>query len=303
MPKITIVGAGNVGSQAAFYAALRKLGDIVLIDIVEDLAAGKALDILVSMPVAQSDVTIRGGSDYRMTRDSDIIAITAGMPRKPGMSRDDLIETNAQIMRAIISEVVRSSPRSILIIISNPLDTMTALAYRLSGFPKNRVIGMAGILDSARFRTFVALELGVPVSEIEAMVLGGHGDLMVPLISYCRVSGRPITSVLPSETIDAIVERVRGGGGEIVNLLKTGGAFFAPGVSTVEMIESILQDQKKILPCSTLLEGEYGFHDVFAGVPVTLGKNGVEEIRELELSPGEREAFAQSVESIRKSLI
>jgi len=303
MPKITIVGAGNVGSQAAFYAALRKLGDIVLIDIVEDLAAGKALDILESMPVAQSDVTIRGGSDYRMTRDSDIIAITAGMPRKPGMSRDDLIETNAQIMRAIISEVVRSSPRSILIIISNPLDTMTALAYRLSGFPKNRVIGMAGILDSARFRTFVALELGVPVSEIEAMVLGGHGDLMVPLISYCRVSGRPITSVLPSETIDAIVERVRGGGGEIVNLLKTGGAFFAPGVSTVEMIESILQDQKKILPCSTLLEGEYGFHDVFAGVPVTLGKNGVEEIRELELSPGEREAFAQSVESIRKSLI
>lgn len=303
MPKITIVGAGNVGSQAAFYAALRGLGDIVLIDIVEDLAAGKALDILESMPVARSDIVIRGGSDYRMTEDSDVIAITAGLPRKPGMSRDDLIDTNAQIMRAIITEVIRTSPRSILIIISNPLDIMTALAYRLSGFPKNRVVGMAGILDSARFRTFVALELGIPVSEIEAMVLGGHGDLMVPLISSCRVSGKPITSVLSSDTIDAIVDRVRTGGGEIVNLLKTGGAFFAPGVSTVEMIESILQDQKKILPCSTLLEGEYGFHEVFAGVPVTLGKNGVEEIRELELSAEERDAFARSVESIRKSLI
>ncbi len=299
MEKISFVGAGNVGSQAAFYTALKQLGDIILIDVVEGLAAGKALDLLEAMPIAQADVKITGGSDYSMTKDSDIVVITAGIARKPGMSRDDLIDTNAKIMQSIIPEIVKNSPDSILIIVSNPLDVMVHLAYKLSGLPKNRILGMAGVLDSARFRTFVALELGASVSDVEAMVLGGHGDLMVPLVKYCTVGGKKITDLLSGDKLDAIVKRVRGGGGEIVNLLKTGSAFFAPGLSTAEMVESIIKDQKKILPCSVLLEGEYGIDGIFIGVPVKLGKKGIEEIVELELDEEERKAFEISAEHIR----
>lgn len=299
MGKISFVGAGNVGSQAAFYTALKQLGDIVLVDVVEGLADGKALDLLEAMPIAQADVKITGGSDYSLTKDSDIIVITAGIARKPGMSRDDLIDTNAKIMQSIIPEIVKNSPEGILIIVSNPLDVMVQLSYKLSGFPKNRVLGMAGVLDSARFRTFVSLELGVSVSDVEAMVLGGHGDLMVPLVKYCTVGGEKITDLLSSDKLDAIVKRVRGGGGEIVSLLKTGSAFFAPGLSTVEMIESILKDQKKILPCSVLLEGEYGIDGIFIGAPVKLGQRGAEEIVELELDEEEKRALEKSAEHIR----
>jgi malate dehydrogenase len=299
MEKISFVGAGNVGSQAAFYAALKQLGDIILIDVVEGLAEGKALDLLEAMPIAQADVKITGGCDFSLTKDSDIVVITAGIARKPGMSRDDLIDTNAKIMQSIIPEIVKNSPHSILIIVSNPLDVMVHLAYKLSGFPKNRILGMAGVLDSARFRTFVSLELGVSVSDVEAMVLGGHGDLMVPLVKYCTVGGKKITDLLPGDKLDAIVKRVRGGGGEIVNLLKTGSAFYAPGLSTIEMVESILKDQKKILPCSVLLEGEYGIDGIFIGVPVKLGRKGIEEIVELELEDEERKAFEISAEHIR----
>jgi malate dehydrogenase len=299
MGKISFVGAGNVGSQAAFYTALKQLGDIVLVDVVEGLADGKALDLLEAMPIAQADVKITGGSDYSLTKDSDIVVITAGIARKPGMSRDDLIDTNAKIMQSIIPEIVKNSPEGILIIVSNPLDVMVQLSYKLSGFPKNRVLGMAGVLDSARFRTFVSLELGVSVSDVEAMVLGGHGDLMVPLVKYCTVGGEKITDLLSSDKLDAIVKRVRGGGGEIVSLLKTGSAFFAPGLSTVEMIESILKDQKKILPCSVLLEGEYGIDGIFIGAPVKLGQRGAEEIVELELDEEEKRALEKSAEHIR----
>lgn len=300
MGKISFVGAGNVGSQAAFYTALKQLGDIVLVDVVEGLAAGKALDLLEAMPIPQADVKITGGSDYSLTKDSDIVVITAGIARKPGMSRDDLIDTNAKIMQSIMPEIVKNSPKSILIIVSNPLDIMVHLSYKLSGFPKNRVIGMAGVLDSARFRTFVSLELGVSVSDVEAMVLGGHGDLMVPLVKYCTVGGKKITDLLTRDKLDAIVKRVRGGGGEIVNLLKTGSAFFAPGLSTVEMIEAILKDQKKTLPCSVLVEGEYGIDGIFIGVPVKLGRSGVEEIVELELDEEEKRALEKSAEHIRE---
>jgi len=299
MVKITIVGAGNVGSQAAFYAALKGLGEIILIDIVEGLPQGKALDILQSMPVAKLDVKITGSNDYADTKDSDIVVITAGIARKPGMSRDDLIETNAKIMKSIIAEVVKNSPDSILIIVSNPLDAMVWLAYKLSNFPKERVLGMAGVLDSSRFRTFLAQELNVSVNDVEAMVLGGHGDLMVPLVDHCKVQGKRLLEVLPKEKVDAIVKRVQNGGAEIVSLLKTGSAFFAPGLSVVEMMEAILDDSKKVLPCTVLLEGEYGVDGVFVGVPVKLGRKGICEIVEINLNNKEKIAFNKSVEHIK----
>ncbi|MBC8500155.1 MAG: malate dehydrogenase [DPANN group archaeon] len=300
MTKITIVGAGNVGSQAAFYVALKNLGEIVLIDVVDGLAKGKALDILEAMPLAGSDIQITGGSDYALTKNSNIVVVTAGVARKPGMSRDDLTEINAKIIKSIIPEVVKYSPNCILIIVTNPLDAMVQLAYKLSGFPKQRVVGMAGVLDTTRFRTFLSQELKASVNDIEAMVLGGHGDLMVPLVSHCKVKGKQITQLLPKEKIDAIVQRVRDGGAEIVGLLKTGSAFFAPGLAIVEMIESILKDQKKILPCAALLEGEYGVNRVFVGVPVRLGKAGVEEVVELELTSEEKIAFKKSVEHVKE---
>lgn len=300
MSKITLVGVGNVGSQTAFYSALKNLGELVLIDINDGLAKGKALDMLEAMPIAKSDVQITGGSDYSLTKDSDIVVVSAGIPRKPGMTRDDLIEVNAKIIKSIIPEVVKSSPNCVMIIATNPLDAMVQLAYNLSGFPKQRVIGMAGVLDTARFKTFLAQELKASVKDVEAMVLGGHGDLMVPLVGYCKVNGKPITELLSQEKIDAIVQRVRDGGAEIVGLLKTGSAFFAPGLAIAEMMESILYDQKKVLPCAALLEGEYGVEGVFAGVPVKLGRKGIEEIVELDLTSEEKEAFAKSVSHVKE---
>ncbi|HLC65940.1 MAG TPA: malate dehydrogenase [Candidatus Nanoarchaeia archaeon] len=301
-PKITVVGAGNVGAQTAFYAALRNLGDIVLVDVVEGLPQGKALDILESMPLVGNDINVIGSNSYEETKNSDIAVVTAGIARKPGMSRDDLIQINANIMKSIIPEIVKFSPNCILIIVSNPLDAMVTLAHKLSGFPRNRVIGMAGVLDSTRFRTFIAKELNVSVKDVNAMVLGGHGDSMVPIINNCTVRGKPITECMPKEKVEAIVERTKNGGGEIVTLLKTGSAFFAPGVSIVEMVEAILHDSKKVLPCAALLEGEYGVHGLFIGVPVRLGRKGVEEVVELNLSEQEKEAFLKSVEHV-KSLV
>ncbi|MBN1635034.1 MAG: malate dehydrogenase [Deltaproteobacteria bacterium] len=299
MPKISIIGAGNVGSQAAFYSALRGLGDIVLVDVVDGLAAGKALDMLESMPIAGVNSKIIGGSDYALTRDSDIVVVTAGIARKPGMSRHDLIETNSRIMRSVIPEIGKESPESILIVVTNPLDEMVHLAHTLSGFPKQRVLGMAGVLDSVRFRTFIAEELGADVNDVKAMVLGSHGDLMIPLVEYCTVKGEKISNLLSQEKIDVIVERVRKGGVEIVKLLKTGSAFFAPGLSIAAMVEAIIKDQKNIMPCSVLLQGEYGVEDVFIGVPVKLGRNGAEEIIELELNKEERLAFDKSVSQVK----
>lgn len=300
MKKITIVGSGNVGSQAAFYAALKNLGKVILTDIIEGLPQGKALDILESMPIAESDAKIIGTNDYNETKNSDIVVITAGLPRKPGMSRDDLVETNSTIIKSIVPEIVKYSPHCILIIVTNPLDAMLQLAYKVSGFNKQRVIGMAGILDTTRLKAFLADELNESVKKIEVMVLGGHGDLMVPLLSYCKINGQPLEKLLPQNKIDEIFQRVRDGGLEIVKLIKTGSAFFAPGLSIIEMVESILKDQKKLLPCSVLLEGEYDTNGFFAGVPVRLGKNGVEEIVELNLSTQEKFDFIKSVNHIKK---
>lgn len=271
----------------------------MIIDVVEGLAQGKALDLLEAMPLSGSDSKFTGTNDYEDTKNSDIVVVTAGVARKPGMSRSDLVDVNAKIMSSIIPEIVKTSPDCILIIVSNPLDAMVHLAYKLSGFPKERVIGMAGILDSTRFRAFLAKELDASVNDIEAMVLGGHGDLMVPLIKNCTIKGRSIKELMSDDEINDIVERVKNGGAEIVGLLKTGSAFFAPGASISEMIESIVKDQKKVLPCSIMLSGEYGADGVFAGVPVKLGARGVEEIVELDLSAEEKAAFQKSVDHVK----
>lgn len=297
--KLTIIGAGNLGSQAAFYAALKGIADIVMVDIVEGMPQGKALDMLEAMPIARSGASISGSSSYVASRGSDVVIITAGIPRKPGMSREDLMGVNAKIIRSVVPEVVRHSPDCKLIVVTNPIDAMVHLAYELSGFPKQRVMGMAGVLDTARFRAFVAEELKVSVNDVDAVVLGSHGDLMVPLVSHCKVNGKPISGVMGSVRIAAIVERTRNGGAEIVNLLKTGSAFFAPALSAVEMAESILLDQKKVLPCSALLEGEYGEKGIFAGVPAVLGIGGVEKIVELPMSDTEKEAFRNAASHIR----
>ncbi|MBW2978103.1 malate dehydrogenase [Candidatus Woesearchaeota archaeon] len=299
MAKLTIVGAGNLGSQAAFYSALKGFADIVLVDIVEGMPQGKALDMQQAMAVEGSNVKIVGSNDYEATKDSDVVIIPAGIPRKPGMAREDLLATNAKILKSVIPSVVKYSPNSVLIIVTNPLDAMVYLAYKLSGFPKNRVIGMAGVLDSARFRTFVAQELKEDINNIQAMVLGSHGDLMVPLLNHCKVKGKPIKELIDDKRLSEIVERTRKGGAEIVGLLKTGSAFFAPGLSAAEMAESIIKDQKKILPCAALCEGEYDINGVFVGVPAKLGKQGVEEIVELELNEEEKNALQKSVEHIK----
>lgn len=300
MPKITIIGAGSVGSQTAFYMALKQLGDITLIDVVEGLPQGRALDILEGLPLAGSGVKVIGSNSYEESKDSEVVIVTAGLPRKPGMSRDDLIEVNARIMGQVIPQAVKYSPNCILIIVTNPLDVMVHLAYRLSGFPKEKVIGMAGALDSARFRTFLAQELKIKSNEVEAMVLGNHGDLMVPLVSCCRAKGRPIQELLSESKINSIVERVRNGGIEILTLLKSGSTFFAPALAIGKMAESILKDEKKVLPCSVLLEGEYGLKDIFVGVPVRLGRKGAEEVIELELNEEEKKAFRKSAEHIKE---
>src|SRR6202795_626955 len=285
--KVTIVGSGNVGATAAHWIASKELADVVLIDIIEGVPQGKGLDLLEAMPIEKRDSYITGTNDYKDTANSDIVVITAGIPRKPGMSRDDLLNTNYGIMKAVVGEVVKYSPNCILIIVSNPLDAMAQEAYKLSGFPRERVVGMAGVLDSARFRAFIADELKVSVENVTAFVLGGHGDTMVPLPRYSTVAGIPITELISRDRIDAIVDRTRNGGAEIVNLLKTS-AWYAPAAATVEMVEAILKDKRKILPCAVYLQGEYGYKGLFVGVPVKLGSKGMEQIIEIKLTSDEK---------------
>jgi malate dehydrogenase len=298
--KVSVIGAGNVGATAAQRLAEKELCDVVLIDIIEGLPQGKALDLAEAAPIETHDARLTGSNDYAASANSDIVIITAGIPRKPGMSRDDLLNINAGIMKTVTEEVAKLSPDAILIIVSNPLDAMCHVAYETSGFPKNRVIGMAGVLDSARFRSFIATELNVSVENTTAFVLGGHGDTMVPLPRYSTVAGIPITELLSKERIDALVERTANGGAEIVSLLKTGSAFYAPASAAVEMAESILKDKKKILPCAAFLKGEYGFNDLFIGVPVKLGTNGVEEIIEITLTAEEKAALEKSADAVRE---
>jgi malate dehydrogenase len=298
--KVTVVGAGNVGATAAQRLAEKELCDVALIDIIEGFPQGKALDLAEAAPIEKHDARLMGSNDYAASANSDIVIITAGIPRKPGMSRDDLLNINAGIMDNVTKEVAKLSPDAVIIVVSNPLDAMCHVAYETSGFPKNRVIGMAGVLDSARFRSFIAMELNVSVENTTAFVLGGHGDTMVPLPRYSTVAGIPITELLPKERIDALVERTANGGAEIVGLLKTGSAFYAPASAAVEMAESILKDKKKILPCAVYLEGEYGFNELFIGVPVKLGANGVEEIIEITLTAEEKAALEKSADAVRE---
>ena len=298
--KVTVIGAGNVGATAAMRVAEKELADVVVVDILEGVPAGKALDLTEAGPVEKHDSKITGCTgDYSEAKDSDVVIVTAGIPRKPGMSRDDLLSTNMGIMETVIKEVAAVAPDSILIIVSNPLDAMCHVAYDISGFPKNRVMGMAGVLDSARFRAFISMELNVSVENIQAFVLGGHGDTMVPLPRYSNVAGIPIPDLMSQEKIDAIVERTRNGGAEIVGLLKTGSAYYAPASAAVEMTEAILKDKKKILPCAAYLEGEYGINNLFIGVPVKLGANGVEEIIQINLTDDEKKALHNSANAVQ----
>lgn len=298
--KITIVGAGNVGATAAHWCAAKELGDIVLIDIIEGVPQGKGLDLYEAAPVEGFDCRVTGTNDYADTAGSDIVVVTAGIARKPGMSRDDLISTNAKIVGSVTDEIVKTSPDCILIIVSNPLDAMVTKAHMQCQFPRERIMGMAGVLDSARFRAFISMELNVSVEDISATVLGGHGDTMVPLPRYSTVSGIPITDLMKPDRIEALVQRTRDGGAEIVNFLKTGSAFYAPGASVIQMVESIVKDKKRILPCAALLQGEYGQEGIFMGVPVKLGAGGVEEVVELSLTPDEKSAFDKSADHVRE---
>lgn len=297
--KVTVIGAGNVGATAAQRLAEKELCDVVLVDIVEGVPQGKSLDLTEAAPIEKHDAHLTGTNNYEDSAGSDIVIITAGIPRKPGMSRDDLIGTNAGIMKSVTEKVAKLSPDAIIIIVSNPLDAMCHVAYEASGFPKNRVIGMAGVLDSARFRAFIAMELKVSVENTHAFVLGGHGDTMVPLPRYSTVAGIPITELISKERIDAIVERTRNGGAEIVKLLTTS-AYYAPASAAVEMAESILKDKKKILPCAVYLQGEYGINDLFIGVPVKLGAGGVEEIIEITLTNEEKAALKKSADAVQE---
>ena len=298
--KVTVVGAGNVGATAAQRLAEKALADVVLIDVVEGVPQGKSLDLAQAAPIEKHDAHLAGANTYEASTGSDIVIITAGIPRKPGMSRDDLLATNRGIMKNVVRQAVRYSPDAILIIVSNPLDAMCHVAMEESGFPKNRVIGMAGVLDSARFRAFIAMELTVSVENVHAMVLGGHGDTMVPLPRFSTVAGIPITELMSPERIEALAMRTRNGGAEIVGLLKTGSAYYAPASAAVEMAESILRDKKKILPCAAYLEGEYGISGLFVGVPVKLGKSGIEEIISLRLLPEEQKALEKSAAAVRE---
>lgn len=297
--KITIVGAGNVGGSAAQRLAEKNEYEIVLLDVVEGLPQGKALDLAQAGAVCGYDAPIRGTNRYDETTDSAVVVITSGIARKPGMSRSELLKTNTNIVRSVVQEVAARSPAAVLVVVANPLDAMTYVAYRVSGFPKQRVVGMAGILDSARFSTFIARELNVSVHNVHAMVLGGHGDAMVPLIRYTTVSGRPVAEWMSKDKLDALVKRTRDGGAEIVNLLKTGSAYYAPAASAVEMVEAIIRDENKVLPCAALCEGEYGLSGTYMGVPVRLGKHGVEEILEYPLTPEEQAAFDLSAQGVR----
>jgi malate dehydrogenase len=299
--KISVIGAGFTGATTALMAAQKELGDVVLVDIpnLENPTKGKALDMLEASPVQGFDANIIGTSDYADTANSDIVVITAGIARKPGMSRDDLVSTNAKIMKSVTQEIVKHSPDSIIIVLTNPVDAMTYTVYKESGFPKNRVIGQSGVLDTARFRTFVAQELQLSVKDVTGFVLGGHGDDMVPLVRYSYAGGIPLETLIPKDRLDSIVERTRKGGGEIVNLLGNGSAYYAPAASLVEMVEAILKDQKRVLPTIAYLEGEYGYSDLYLGVPTIIGGNGLEKIIELDLLEDEKQALAKSVESVK----
>jgi malate dehydrogenase len=298
--KVTIVGAGNVGATAAHWIASKELADVVLIDVIEGIPQGKGLDLLEAMPIEKRDCHILGTNDYADTANSDIVVITAGIPRKPGMSRDDLLNTNFKIMSDVVGKVTAASPNCILVIVSNPLDAMAQAAFRQSKFNRERVIGMAGVLDSARYRTFIAEELKVSVENVTAFVLGGHGDTMVPLPRYSSVAGIPITELIPKDRVDAILQRTRDGGAEIVKYLKTGSAYYAPSAATVEMVEAILKDKKKILPCAAYLDGEYGIRGYYIGVPCKLGSRGIEQIVEIKLTPEEDAALKKSAAAVKE---
>ena len=298
--KVTVVGAGNVGASCALRLADKGLADVVVVDILEGIPQGKALDILEAGPVAGVDVKITGANDYAPTANSDIVVLTAGFPRKPGMSRDDLLWANYDIVKNSVENTMKYSPNCILIVVTNPLDAMCHVAYRVSGFPKNRVIGMAGILDTARFRAFVAQKLDVSIKDVTAFVLGGHGDTMVPLVRYTSVAGIPLTDLLDAETIQSLVKRTRDGGAEIVKYLKSGSAYYAPSAAAVEMVDSILNDRKRVLPCSAFLEGEYGIHSLFVGVPVKLGAGGIEKIFEAKLTEEESAALQKSAAAVKE---
>lgn len=299
-PKITVVGAGNVGGTTAQRLAEKNLYDVVLVDINEGMAQGKALDLSQAGPVCGYDTRVVGTKDYAATAGSSIAVITSGIPRKPGMSRDELLATNAKIVKSVVTELVSRSPNIILILVTNPLDAMVHMALRVSGLPKSNIIGMAGVLDSARMRTFIAEELNVPSTEVEAMVLGGHGDTMVPLPRYTTVKGRPVSELMAKEKLDAIVKRTRDGGAEIVGLLKTGSAFYAPSASAVSMVEAIHKDEKRVMPCAVLCEGEYGLKNVIVGVPVKIGCGGAEQIMEYHLTGDERAALDTSANAVRE---
>lgn len=297
--KVSVIGAGNVGATAAQRLCEKELCDVVLVDIVEGVPQGKALDLVEASPIEKHDAFVTGANDYEATKGSDVVIITAGIPRKPGMSRDDLIKTNAGIIKSVTEQVVKYSPDCVIIIVSNPLDAMCHVAYEASGFPKSRVIGMAGVLDSARFRAFIAMELNVSVENTHAFVLGGHGDTMVPLPRFSTVAGIPITELLTGDRIEALCDRTANGGAEIVGLLKTGSAFYAPASAAVEMAESILKDKKKVLPCAAYLEGEYGINELFIGVPVKLGAGGIEQVIEIKLTETENEALMKSAAAVQ----
>ena len=298
--KVTVVGAGNVGATAAQLIAQADLADVVMVDVAGDLATGKALDMMESAPVLGFNAQISGGSDYAPTAGSDVCVITAGLARKPGMSRDDLVAKNTDIVTEVVKQLVQYSPDTILIIVTNPLDAMAEVARRVSGFPRERVLGMAGVLDAARMRHFIAAELKVSVEDVDAFVLGGHGDTMVPLPRYATVNGIPLPQLLAADTIEAINTRTKNGGAEIVNYYKTGSAYYAPGASSYEMVAAILGDKKKILPCAAFLQGEYGLNDLFVGVPILLGRKGLEKVIELELTDDEKALLEKSANAVRE---
>jgi malate dehydrogenase len=298
--KVTVVGAGNVGASCAVRLADRGLADVVLVDILEGIPQGKALDMLEATPIEGADVRVTGSNNFEPAAGSDIVVFTAGFPRKPGMSRDDLLFANFEIVQATVSQAVKYSPNAIFIMVANPLDAMCHVAYQISGVHKSRVIGMAGILDTARFRTFIAMELGVSVEDVVTLVLGGHGDTMVPMVRHTTVAGIPITELLDGETIQRLVKRTRDGGAEIVKYLKTGSAYYAPSAAVVQMVSAILQDKKRILPCSAYLEGEYGIQGLFVGVPVKLGEQGIETVVEIRLTEEERAALHKSAAAVKE---
>jgi malate dehydrogenase len=299
-PKITVVGGGNVGASCAVNLALKELGDVVLVDVIEGVPQGKGLDMLQMGPVEGYDVSIAGANDYAATANSDVVVITAGLARKPGMSRDDLLLANYEVVKTVTENVVRHSPNTILVLVTNPLDAMCWTAHQVSKFPRERVVGMAGVLDSARFRAFIAQELKVSVENVTAVVLGGHGDTMVPVVRLSSVAGIPLTELVEPSRLNAIVDRTRNGGAEIVKYLKTGSAYYAPSAAAAEMVESILRDKKKVLPCAAYLDGEYGIHGLFVGVPVKLGRGGIEQIYEIRLSEEEKAALAKSAAAVQE---